>query len=155
MIRSIARGRRVSGVAKWSALVLLWTPGFGGLAAADDRIGPERCGECHKKEFKAWNASTHSMLLSDSEDEEVLVKSEEIPDRLGIDDIESDAACVGCHFSYYRDEEGEEQLTSIDCESCHGAAAGWVDVHSDYGTRDGAQIERGEDENPTHRAARR
>ncbi len=95
------------------------------------------------------------MLLSDSEDEEVLVKSEEIPDRLGIDDIETDAACVGCHFSYYRDEEGEEQLTSIDCESCHGAAAGWVDVHSAYGTRDGAQIERAEDELPAHRATRR
>ena len=123
-------------------------------AAAADRVGPERCGECHKLEFKAWNETTHGTLLSDSEDDEVLEKSEAIPEALGIDDIETDPSCVGCHFSYYVDDDQEEQLTSVDCESCHGAASGWVDQHSDYGSKDGAPVERARDEDPAHRTKR-
>lgn len=126
---------------------------FGSLpfqAVAADRVGPERCGECHKLEFRAWNESTHGTLLSDSESNEVLEKSEEISEALGIDDIETDASCVGCHFSSYIDDAQEEQLTSVDCESCHGAASGWVDLHGDYGPTG----DRAEDEDPTHKTKR-
>ena len=136
-------------------LALVWCA-FAAVAvgAEEARVGPERCGECHKLEFRAWDRSHHALLLSDSESEEVLEKSEEIPSLLGIDDIETDAACSGCHFSYHEDEEGEKQLGSVDCESCHGAAAAWIDLHSDYGSKDGKQIERALDEDPAHRQAR-
>ena len=40
-----------------------------GIAAEEERVGPERCGECHKKEYKAWLLSSHSSLLTDGYDE--------------------------------------------------------------------------------------
>ncbi len=127
-----------------------------GLAedAADKKVGAEKCGECHKKEFKAWNVTKHSQILSDAEDEETIKQSEEIPERLGIDDIEVAAECSNCHFTYFYDEDGDEQLTSVDCESCHGYAREWVDIHSDYGVKNGSPIEDAEDEDPAHREAR-
>jgi hypothetical protein len=131
-----------------------WLIGVGEARAGDPRVGSERCAECHKLEFKAWNASTHSILLSDSDDPKTLEKLDAIANRLGVDDIETDPKCAGCHFAYYMDEDDIEQVTSVDCESCHGAASRWVDVHSDYGSKGGAQIEQAEEEDPAHRAKR-
>ena len=128
--------------------------GFAPPGAGHEKVGAERCGECHKKEFRSWNATSHASLLTDSEDDEVVEKAEEIPERLEIDDIEEDAACRGCHFSHYTDFEGDEQVTSVECESCHGAGADWVDVHSDYGSKDGQEIEKAADEDPAHREQR-
>ena len=117
---------------------------------ADQKVGAERCGECHTKEFKAWDQSTHSQLLTDSDDDEVLEQSEAIPEKLGIDDIEEAEECSSCHFTYYYDADGDEQLTSVDCESCHGHAKEWVGIHSDLGEKDGQAIEKPEDEDPAH-----
>ncbi len=92
MDREVDGGMRV-GWPGGLGLALVWCA-FAAVAvgAEEARVGPERCGECHKLEFRAWDRSHHALLLSDSESEEVLEKSEEIPSLLGIDDIETDAA---------------------------------------------------------------
>jgi hypothetical protein len=119
-----------------------------------NRVGAEECGQCHKKEFKAWNRSTHSVVLSDRDDDEVIEKSEEYAEALGIDDIEAAPECSSCHFTYFFDEDDDEQVTGVDCESCHGVGKQWMDIHSDYGSVGGAPIENPEDEDPLHREQR-
>lgn len=120
-----------------------------------DKVGAERCGECHKKEFKAWDRSTHSVVLSDRDDPSVIEKSEEYAEKLGIFYIDEEDACASCHFTWFPDAEGEPQVTAVDCESCHGAARQWVDVHSDYGqAADGSAIDDPAQEDPAHRAMR-
>ena len=125
-----------------------------GIAAEEERVGPERCGECHKKEYKAWLLSSHSSLLTDGYDEYTTDEVEAIAEDLDVFDVESDGICDGCHFNTYRDVLDEEELTATDCEACHGPAAGWVDVHSSFGARDGKQIRSVEDESPEHRQKR-
>ena len=119
-----------------------------------NRVGAEECGQCHKKEFKAWNRSTHSVVLSDRDDDEAIEKSEEYAEALEIDDIEAAPECSSCHFTYFFDEDGDEQVTGVDCESCHGVGKQWIDIHSDYGSIGGAPIENPEDEDPLHREQR-
>jgi len=124
------------------------------IAAEEKRVGPERCGECHKKEYKAWLLSSHSSLLTDGYDEDKTDAVESIAEELDVFDVESDGTCEGCHYNFYRDDLDEEEITATDCEACHGPGAGWVDVHSSFGARDGEQIRSVEDESPEHRRQR-
>jgi hypothetical protein len=125
----------------------------GGVQAQSERVGNEKCGECHKKERKAWLVTKHARLLYDADDETVIENSDLYAEKLGLDDIESAPECGGCHFNTYTSEEGE-QVGSVDCESCHGKASGWVDIHSDYGAKDGKAIEDPAMEDPGHREQR-
>ncbi len=130
-------------------------PVFAPNATAEgERVGPERCGECHKKEYKAWLLSSHSSLLTDGYDEDTTEEVEQIAEELDVFDVESDGICEGCHYNFYRDVLDEEEITATDCEACHGPGAGWVDVHSSFGSRDGQQIRSAEDESPEHRQQR-
>ena len=145
----LTRGsRRLWFVAVVAVVVVAAGPG---IAAEQERVGPERCGECHKKEYKAWLLSSHSSLLTDGYDEYTTDEVEAIAEDLDVFDVESDGICDGCHFNTYRDVLDEEELTATDCEACHGPAAGWVDIHSSFGARDGKQVGSVEDESPEHR----
>lgn len=135
-------------------LACLSCPLIAPAGQAADRVGAERCGECHEREYRHWSQTLHARLLTESDDETVLELTDEIPDALGIDDLETDPACAGCHFSQYRDDAGDERIAAVDCESCHGAASGWLDVHSDYGSSDGRRIEDADQEDPAHRKRR-
>lgn len=123
-------------------------------AAEEQRVGPERCGECHKKEYKAWLLSSHSTLITDGYDEDVTDEVEQIVEELDLFDVENDGTCDGCHYNFYRDVLGEQEITATDCETCHGPGAGWVDVHSSFGAEDGRQIRSAADESPEHRRQR-
>ncbi len=123
-------------------------------AVEEERVGPERCGECHKKEYKAWLLSSHSTLITDGYDEDVTDEVEQIVEELELFDVESDGICDVCHYNYYRDVLGEQEITATDCETCHGPGAGWVDVHSSFGAENGKQIRSAADESPEHRRQR-
>ena len=124
------------------------------VAIAQERVGPERCGECHKKEYKAWLLSSHSSLLTDGYDEDTTDYVESIAEELEVFDVETEGLCEECHYNFYRDVLDEEEVTAVDCETCHGPGAGWVDVHSSFGSRDGEPIRSAADESPEHRQQR-
>ena len=123
-------------------------------AAEEERVGPERCGECHKKEYKAWLLSSHSTLITDGYDEDVTDEVEQIVEELDLFDVESEGICDVCHYNYYRDVLGEQEITATDCEACHGPGAGWVDIHSSFGAENGKQIRSSADESAEHRGQR-
>lgn len=94
-------------------------------------VGPDACVDCHSAEYDVWAESTHfktyeELSLSDN--------AIAIAEALGIDDIEDpEGTCVGCHYTLAGESADEvEPIAGISCESCHGAAADWVDSHGQY-----------------------
>jgi hypothetical protein len=132
------------------------------LAKADGRVvGPDDpqkgCIKCHDGEVRAWEKTTHFDAYDALDGSE---HAEEILENLGLDDyaVESNR-CQSCHVTMYAELEGDEPegKWGISCESCHGPASSWVDVHQDYGKDDaGAKItpEERAKETAEHRRSR-
>jgi hypothetical protein len=111
-------------------------------------MGAERCGECHKSEYAAWKETTHYATLTTLHRRP---SAQEIAGKLGVKSLKREGVCVTCHYTEKPGASGEpEVISGISCESCHGAARDWIDVHGDYG---GKNVTR-EQESPQHRAER-
>ena len=146
---SSARPRR-----RWSRAALLALGAIfcvpQALHAAPDREkvqGPLACGECHKSEIEAWKTTKHFETLNKMHREP---RAKEIADKLGIRRIKSEAICLDCHYTTKMTEGKPEVIAGISCESCHGAAQGWIKIHSDFG---GSGAKK-ENETPEHRKER-
>jgi len=111
-------------------------------------MGAERCGECHKNEFAAWKETTHYATFTQLQRRP---KAQEIATKLGIRSLKREGVCVNCHFTSVVGESGEaEVVAGISCESCHGPARDWIDVHGDYGGKNTSK----DQETPQHRKER-
>lgn len=95
--------------------------------------GPDECAECHKETVKAWKKSHHSTTFKDMPRSD---EAREIADKMGIKRIKSESDCLTCHFTMAEEEGKPTPISGISCESCHGAGADWIDVHSDFGGKD-------------------
>ena len=110
-------------------------------------VGAESCGECHRDELTAWKRTAHQRgYLSMHR----LPAAKEIARRLGVKRIKRDPGCISCHYAPKPESPKLRAATGVACESCHGPAAHWLDVHSSYGDADATR----ETETETHRAAR-
>lgn len=115
-------------------------------------VGYENCQKCHASEIAVWKQTPHhTTFLTLHRNPE----AKKIADRLGIASFKQDAECISCHYTMQSvsDNASDHSLTAISgisCESCHGAAKNWVDVHNDYG---GPGVTR-EAESREHRAQR-
>ncbi len=99
----------------------------------DKLVGPDECGECHKKEVAAWRDSRHYKTFNE------LARTKEakaIAKKLGLSRIKRESACLDCHFTVMNKDGKPKAMAGITCESCHGAAQDWLKVHSDYGGKD-------------------
>lgn len=73
-------------------------------------VGSQSCVQCHVEEAEIWKNSGHSHAFN------TLVRRES----------EADPTCIGCHTigfgkpTGYQRSFGNEQLTDVGCESCHG-----------------------------------
>jgi hypothetical protein len=111
-------------------------------------MGAERCGECHKNEFAAWKQTTHYATLTTLHRRP---SAQEIASKLGVKSLKREGVCVTCHYTEMPGASGAPEVVSgISCESCHGAARDWIDVHGDYG---GKSVTR-DQESPQHRTER-
>ena len=111
-------------------------------------VGAERCGECHKSELAAWKETTHFETFTTLHRRP---SAQGIADKLGFKSLKREGPCVTCHYTAMPGDSGAPEVVSgISCESCHGAARDWIDVHGDYG---GKNVTR-EQEPPQHRAQR-
>lgn len=112
-----------------------------------DVVGYESCEKCHAAEIQVWKQTPHhgTFLTLHRKPE-----AKQIANRLGITSFKTDAACIKCHYTMQAGHAGLEAISGISCESCHGAAKNWVEVHNDYG---GPGVTR-EAESPKHRIAR-
>jgi len=109
--------------------------------------GPDECAECHKETVKAWKASHHSTTFKNMPRSD---EAREIADKMGIKRIKSESDCLTCHFTIAEEQGEPKPISGISCESCHGAGADWIDVHSDFGGKD----VKAENETPEHKTKR-
>lgn len=110
-------------------------------------LGTETCAKCHAAEINVWKQTPHHetfMTLHRKPQAQVIAT------KMGITSFKHDSACIKCHYSMQEQPGGLEPIAGISCESCHGAARKWIDVHHDYG---GPGIKR-DQESTEHRQGR-
>jgi hypothetical protein len=94
-------------------------------------VGYDNCQKCHASEIAVWKQTPHhSTFLTLHRNP----AAKQIADRLGITSFKQDAECISCHYTMkYEEPQGLTAISGISCESCHGAAKNWIDIHNDYG----------------------
>ncbi|MFQ5568277.1 MAG: multiheme c-type cytochrome [Rhodothermales bacterium] len=97
------------------------------LSERDTRIP---CGECHALEYDVWKETPHATGFSELHRSE---KAQDILDRMGFRLAKRESLCLRCHYTAILKREQARAIAGISCESCHGAARDWLDVHNDYG----------------------
>lgn len=110
-------------------------------------VGTEACAKCHAAEINVWKQTPHFETFLTLHRKP---QAQQIADKLGIASFKHDSKCVKCHYSL-KEAAGElEPIAGVSCESCHGAAKGWVELHHDYG---GQGVKR-DQESAEHRHSR-
>ena len=107
----------------------------------------ETCGECHVSEYEVWKRTPHATGFKSLHRTEA---AEVIADRMGFRLMKRDSPCLLCHFTPTVQREQLRAISGVSCESCHGAAQDWIDVHNDYGGK-GVTFAN---ETPEHRQTR-
>ncbi|MEL7498026.1 MAG: cytochrome c family protein [Planctomycetota bacterium] len=91
----------------------------------------ERCAKCHTSEVAVWKKTPHFQTYEQLSRKP---KAKEICRKLGLgSSVKRSGVCIDCHFTTKTIGDKIKPVSGISCESCHGAAQKWIDVHSDYG----------------------
>jgi hypothetical protein len=121
-----------------------------GTAIAPDPhlvLGTDACVKCHAPEIDVWKRTPHAMTFDELHR---LPEAKKIAANLGLRSIKHEGRCVACHYTQKMDSRGPHVIAGISCESCHGAAKNWIDLHHDYGGEGITRLS----ESPAHRASR-
>jgi hypothetical protein len=119
--------RRVVGATAF-LLALLW-PAFG--AQGQGRVqGSGDCEKCHKPALNKWRRdepAQYGPKAHFNTDKQLRdPKAANYAKAIGLDDpLKTSGRCVQCHGTVVRDIV----RSGVSCESCHGAASGWLQVH--------------------------
>lgn len=108
-------------------------------------LGYESCDKCHASEVRVWKQTPHHETFLTLHR---MPEAKQIADRMGISSFKTDSDCIKCHYTMKAADSGIDAISGISCESCHGAAQNWVEVHNDYGGATRAS------EAPEHRVQR-
>ncbi len=92
-------------------------------------VGANACAECHKQEAEAWKGTHHFKTFSEMPRK---AQAKKISEKMGLRRIKSESVCLNCHFTVRQKNSGQEVVSGISCESCHGAAQDWIKVHSGF-----------------------
>lgn len=110
-------------------------------------VGSDACAKCHQSEVNQWRVTPHCQTIDTLHRKP---EADAIAERLGLRSVKRNDTCVRCHYTL-RDEGGRVRIDSgVSCESCHGPARDWLELHADYGP--GATRLT---ESPEHRLQRR
>ena len=112
-------------------------------------MSKEACVKCHASEIKVWQTTPHAKTF------DLLHRrpeAKQIASKLGLRSIKHDGRCVACHYTQQAPAPGAQAhaISGVSCESCHGAAKNWLDIHHDYGGQSITRLT----ESPEHRADR-
>ena len=93
--------------------------------------GFQPCGECHTPEWNVWKETKHATGFDE------MHKSESAQSILTNMEMSvtkrQEAVCMRCHYTV---GPNLRAVAGVSCESCHGPARDWVNVHNKWG--DGA-----------------
>lgn len=95
-------------------------------------LGNESCVKCHTPEIKIWQGTPHARTF---EELHRRPEAKTIASKLGLRSIKHEGRCTSCHYTPQtgQDDGKVHAIAGVSCESCHGAAKPWLDVHHDYG----------------------
>ena len=119
-------------------------------ASAQDAafLGPDACQKCHKAEMAVWEGTHHASVFAEFHKSD---KARDITKAVGDRSPKKSETCILCHYTAVLDSKGEpDPIAGPSCESCHGAASNWIEIHNDYG----GQGVTAEQETPEHKAQR-
>ncbi len=93
--------------------------------------GNESCVKCHASEIQVWKSTPHSRTFDELHRRP---EAQLIANKLGLNSIKHEGRCVACHYTPQTHSGGDVQvIAGVSCESCHGGARDWIDLHQDYG----------------------
>jgi hypothetical protein len=93
-------------------------------------IGSDTCVKCHQQELESWKQTPHFHTFETLHRKEA---AKDIAARLGLRSVKRNDECTQCHFTTQTVDGRDRVVAGVSCESCHGAAKDWVDLHADYG----------------------
>ena len=111
-------------------------------------VGDSTCAKCHENELQQWRQTPHYRTF------DTLHRTDEakaIAKRMGLRSIKRNDTCVTCHYTRQQQGTRLRVIAGVSCESCHGGARDWLELHADYG---GPSLTRSS-ETPAHRDQRR
>ncbi len=88
------------------------------------------CNECHQLEYGVWEKTKHSTSFKTLHRKEL---AERITKNMSFKFIKRESLCLKCHYTGVIKNEQLRAISGVSCESCHGAAKDWIDVHNNYG----------------------
>lgn len=110
-------------------------------------VGHATCTKCHEAEQQQWMLTPHYRTF------DALHRTPEakaIAERLELRSIKRNDTCIKCHYTEQSDGNRVRVVAGVSCESCHGGARDWLNLHADYG---GPTVTRAS-ESPAHREER-
>lgn len=93
-------------------------------------LGVDSCVKCHAKEIESWKATPHYATFESLHRKP---EAKQIAKRLGLRSVKRNETCTKCHYTCAEKDGKNRVVAGVSCESCHGAAKDWLELHSDYG----------------------
>ena len=112
--------------------------------------------ECHAAEFEIWEQTPHATGFDTLHTTD---RAKEVYRALGLRLIkrateETTPACLECHYTPAVRRDILRATAGVTCESCHGPAREWVEVHNSYGVAESDFQRAAVLETPEHREQR-
>ena len=90
----------------------------------------QACARCHSAEIKVWERTPHFQTFEQLHRNP---RAKQIANLMGERTPKRSKSCTNCHYTLVEKNGKPRAVSGISCESCHGAAADWVNLHNDYG----------------------
>lgn len=116
------------------ALVLAWE--MSSIMAQPPQCDPNKilsaqsCARCHAAEIEVWKRTPHFQTFEQLHRNP---RAKEIVQLMGERSVKRSSTCIKCHYTLANEDGRTQVVSGISCESCHGAAADWINLHNDYG----------------------
>jgi len=128
------------------------------LQRAELIVGPENseddCASCHTLEHEAWQTTRHYATFKDRHRSP---EAKKILANLGEKSMKRISECRQCHYTSIVKRDKLRAKWGVSCESCHGPARNWLNVHNRPAgnpSADALEWGQGKSEAPSSRSAR-
>ncbi|WP_372369438.1 cytochrome c family protein [Candidatus Uabimicrobium sp. HlEnr_7] len=88
-----------------------------------------KCGNCHKKAVGVWKKTPHFNTFKELHKRP---RAKSIAKKMGLKgSIKRNDFCARCHYTRQEVRGKPKAISGVSCESCHGAARDWINIHND------------------------
>jgi len=132
-IESITNQRFASVFVSFLTAIFLFASTYD-LSAEPFKVGPKKCQECHKAEAKVWSGTKHAKSFKKVHKNK---KAKKIVKAVGGKRMKKTALCASCHYTVAQKSASAKPklVTGPSCESCHGPASDWLNIHNKKGPK--------------------